>query len=443
MHISGKSVKCCFAVSPSGKMNIIICISPKGSGPEVGEKTQACPDGNPAVLPWDQERGDLLDRQPESGGRKVLSFSVNREDFLQGLSRVQSIVERKNTVPILSNVLIEGSGEKLRMQATDMEVGISGFVGATIRSEGSVTLSARKLFEIIKELPAEMVVDLQVLGENVAQITCGTSSFELKGLPSGDYPSLPSFEDGDFITLDAENLREMIRKTIYAASTDETRYNLTGVLFQMEEKNGEGILRLVATDGHRLALVEKKAGNVRGGENVVIPRKSLNEVRKLLEEVGENAIIEVDFKKQHGVFKKDSTVLTTRLIDMAFPNYAQVIPEDRKVTAQVPREDMIHAIRRVQLLSSERSRAVRFSFGPDKMTVHINNPDLGMATETVPARFGGDALEVTFNARYMLDTLTSMESETVEISINDELSPCVLSQKGEEDYLAVIMPMRI
>lgn len=373
----------------------------------------------------------------------MLSFSVNREDFLQGLSRVQSIVERKNTVPILSNVLIEGSGEKLRMQATDMEVGISGFVGATISSEGSVTLSARKLFEIIKELPAETGVDLQVLGENVAQITCGTSSFELKGLPSGDYPSLPSFEDGDFITLDAENLREMIRKTIYAASTDETRYNLTGILFQMEEKNGEGILRLVATDGHRLALVEKKAGNVRGGESVVIPRKSLNEVRRLLEEEGENAIIEVDFKKQHGVFRKDSTVLTTRLIDMAFPNYAQVIPEDRKVTAQVSREDMIHAIRRVQLLSSERSRAVRFSFGPDKMTVHINNPDLGMATETVPAKFEGDALEVTFNARYMLDTLTSMESETVQISINDELSPCVLSQKGEEDYLAVIMPMRI
>jgi len=373
----------------------------------------------------------------------VLSFSVNREDFLQGLSRVQSIVERKNTVPILSNVLIDGNGEKLRMQATDMEVGISGFVEAAVRSKGSVTLSARKLFEIIKELPGEAMVELQVLDENNAQITCGTSSFELKGLPAGDYPSLPSFEDGEFMKLDAENFKEMIRKTIYASSTDETRYNLTGILFQMEQKEGEGLLRLVATDGHRLALVEKKAtGNIRDGESVVIPRKSLNEVKRLLEE-GEGEEVEVDFKKQHGVFKKDSTVLTTRLIDMAFPNYTQVIPADRTVTAEVPREDMIHAIRRVQLLSSERSRAIRFSFGPNKMTIHINNPDLGMASETVAADYKGDALEVTFNARYMLDTLTSMESETVEVSINDELSPCVLSQKGAQDYLAVIMPMRI
>jgi len=379
----------------------------------------------------------------ETGGLKVLTFSVNREEFLQGLSRVQSIVERKNTVPILSNVLIDGSGEKLRMLATDMEVGISGFVDASIKSKGSITLSARKLYEIIKELPTEAVITMQVKDDNISEITCGTSSFELKGLPAEDYPALPTFEESDFIKLDAGNFREMIKKTIYASSTDETRYNLTGILFEMEKKNGSGLLRLVATDGHRLALVEKEAeGDSKAGESVVIPRKSLNEVKRLLEE-GENEDIEVDFQKQHGVFRKDSIVLTTRLIDMSFPNYNQVIPENRTVTAEVPRETMIHAIRRVSLLSSERSRAIRFAFGPNSLTVHINNPDLGTATETLAIDYAGEELEVTFNARYMLDTLTSMESENVEISINDELSPCVLSQKGEEDYLAVIMPMRI
>jgi DNA polymerase-3 subunit beta len=383
-------------------------------------------------------------RHPETGGLKVLTFSVNREGFLQGLSRVQSIVERKNTVPILSNVLIDGTGEKLRMLATDMEVGISGFVDASIKSKGSITLSARKLFEIIKELPAESQITLQVKDENISEITCGTSSFELKGLPAEDYPALPSFEESDFIKLDAGNFREMIKRTIYASSTDETRYNLTGVLFEMEKKNGSGLLRLVATDGHRLAMVEKEAsGEGRDGESVVIPRKSLNEVKRLLDEGDSDDVIEVDFQKQHGVFRKDSIVLTTRLIDMSFPNYNQVIPEDRTVTAEVPREDMIHAIRRVSLLSSERSRAIRFAFGSKGLTVHINNPDLGTATETVAMEYGGEDLEVTFNARYMLDTLSSMESETVELSLNDELSPCVLSQKGAEDYLAVIMPMRI
>lgn len=373
----------------------------------------------------------------------MLTFSVNRENFLQGLSRVQNIVERKNTVPILSNVLIDGTDDKLKMLATDMEVGISGYVDASVKSQGSITLSARKLFEIIKELPPESVVTLQVKGENLSEITCGSSSFELKGLSAQDYPNLPAYDEGSFLTLNADNFKDMIKKTIYAASTDETRYNLTGVLFEMEEKNGGGILRLVATDGHRLALVEKKAeGNIRPGESVVIPRKSLNEVRRLLDE-GADETVEVDFQKQHGVFKKDSIVLTTRLIDMSFPNYQQVVPEDRAFLAEIDREAMIHAIRRVSLLSSERSRAVKFSFNQNGVTIHINNPDLGTATETVPISYSGDEVEVTFNARYMLDTLTSMDSEHIEFGLKDELSPCVISQKGEEDYLAVIMPMRI
>jgi DNA polymerase-3 subunit beta len=374
---------------------------------------------------------------------KVLTFSINREEFLQGLSRVQNIVERKNTVPILSNVLIDGTGDKLKMLATDMEVGISGFIEASIKSQGSVTLSARKLFEIIKELPAESTITVQVKEDNVSEITCGTSSFELKGLPADDYPSLPTYEDGNFLTLNAENFKDMIKKTIYAASTDETRYNLTGILFEMEEEDGNGVLRLVATDGHRLAKVEKRAeGNIRPGESVVIPRKSLNEVRRLLEE-GSDEMVEVDFQKQHGVFRKDSIVLTTRLIDMSFPNWKQVVPEEKAFVAEADRESMIHAIRRVSLLSSERSRAVKFAFSGGTVTIHINNPDLGTATETVPITYGGDDVEVTFNARYMLDALTSMNTETVELGLKDELSPCVVSQKGQEDYLSVIMPMRI
>jgi DNA polymerase-3 subunit beta len=374
---------------------------------------------------------------------KVLTFSINREEFLQGLSRVQNIVERKNTVPILSNVLIDGTGDKLKMLATDMEVGISGFIEASIKSQGSVTLSARKLFEIIKELPAESTIAVQVKEDNVSEITCGNSSFELKGLPADDYPSLPTYEDGNFLTLNAENFKDMIKKTIYAASTDETRYNLTGILFEMEEEDGNGVLRLVATDGHRLAKVEKRAeGNIRPGESVVIPRKSLNEVRRLLEE-GSDEMVEVDFQKQHGVFRKDSIVLTTRLIDMSFPNWKQVVPEEKAFVAEADRESMIHAIRRVSLLSSERSRAVKFAFSGGTVTIHINNPDLGTATETVPITYGGDDVEVTFNARYMLDALTSMNTETVELGLKDELSPCVVSQKGQEDYLSVIMPMRI
>jgi DNA polymerase-3 subunit beta len=374
---------------------------------------------------------------------KVLTFSVNREEFLQGLSRVQNIVERKNTVPILSNVLIDGTGETLRMLATDMEVGISGNVDASIKSKGAITLSARKLFEIIKELPSDSTISLQVKEDNVTELVCGTSSFELKGLPADDFPSLPAYDEGSFLTLNSGNFSDMIKKTIYAASTDETRYNLTGILFEMEEEEGKGLLRLVATDGHRLAMVEKEAtGNIRAGESVVIPRKSLNEVRRLIEEDGGDTI-EVDFQKQHGVFRRDSIVLTTRLIDMSFPNYNQVIPQDNDATANVDKETLVHAIRRVSLLSSERSRAIKFAFSGSSLTVHINNPDLGTATETVPVTYDGGDVEVTFNARYMLDTLATMEAEAVDISLKDELSPCLLSQKEQDDYKAVIMPMRI
>lgn len=372
----------------------------------------------------------------------MLAFSINRESFLQGLSRVQSVVERKNTVPILSNVLIDGNGEKLKLMATDMEMGISGYIDANIKSAGAVTLSARKLFEIIKELPAEAEVSFQVKEENNSEITCGSSSFKLKGLPAEDFPSLPSYDEETFLTLDAAALREMVRKTIYAASTDETRYNLTGVLFEMEEGEKKNLVRMVATDGHRLALVEKEAkGNIRPGESVVIPRKSLNELRRLMDESDD--VIELDFQKQHGVFRKDSIVLTTRLIDMSFPNYQQVIPEEVSATATIDRGALIAAIRRVSLLSSERSRAVRFSFSDGNLTVHTNNPDLGAATETISITYDGNDLEVTFNAKYMLDTLTSLDADEINIALKDELSPCRVYQEKDQDYIAVIMPMRV
>lgn len=372
----------------------------------------------------------------------MLAFSINRESFLQGLSRVQSVVERKNTVPILSNVLIDGNGEKLKLMATDMEMGISGYMEANIKSAGAVTISARKLFEIIKELPAEAEVSVQVKEDNNSEITCGSSTFSLKGLPAEDFPSLPSYDDETFLTLDAASLKEMVRKTIYAASTDETRYNLTGVLFEMEEGESGNIVRMVATDGHRLALVEKEAeGKIRPGESVVIPRKSLNELRRLMDESDE--VIELDFQKQHGVFKKDSMVLTTRLIDMSFPNYQQVIPEEVSSAATIEREALISAIRRVSLLSSERSRAVRFSFSGGELTVHTNNPDLGAATETLPITYSGEDLDVTFNAKYMLDTLTSLDADKINIGLKDELSPCRVYQEEDQDYIAVIMPMRV
>ncbi|UCF30922.1 MAG: DNA polymerase III subunit beta [bacterium] len=372
----------------------------------------------------------------------MLAFSINREAFLQGLSRVQNIVEKKNTVPILSNVLIDGSGGNLKLVATDMEVGISGYLDGSMKSEGAVTVSARKLFEIIKELPPEAEVSLQVREGNISEITCGTSSFELKGLPAEDFPNLPSYEEENFLTLDAESFGEMIRKTIYAASTDETRYNLTGILLEMEDREGTNIVRMVATDGHRLAMVEREAkGSIRPGESVVIPRKSLNEVRRLLDEGNEG--VEMDFQKQHGIFRKDSIVLTTRLIDMSFPSYQQVIPEENGTAATVDREGMISAIRRVSLLSSERSRAVKFTFSSSGITVFTNNPDLGAATESIPVTYEGEDMEVTFNARYMLDTLNSMTADDVILSLKDELSPCKIFQKDDKSYIAVIMPMRI
>ncbi len=372
----------------------------------------------------------------------MLSFTIHREKFLQGLSRVQSVVEKKNTVPILSNVLFEGKGGKLRLAATDMEVGISGYLDATLKGEGSTTLSARKLFEIIKELPSESDVSFNVKGDERAEIRCGTSSFELMGLPAADFPQFPAFKEERFFTLQAGTLRDMIRKTIYASSTDETRFNFTGVLLETGDGKKKNHVRMVATDGHRLAYCEREVeGKGRPGENVIIPRKSLNELKRLLDE-GEGDI-QVDFQPPYGVFKRDDTVLTTRLLDMSFPNYQQVIPKEETIAATVAREPFMGAIRRVSLLSSERSRAVKFTFRKGEVTVHTVNPDLGKATETIAAGYEGEEMEISFNARYFLDSLSALETEEIALSLRDPLSSCLVTPKGDRSTLAVIMPMRV
>ncbi len=371
-----------------------------------------------------------------------MAFSISREEFLQGLSRVQSIVEKKNTVPILGNVFFEGKGGKLRIAATDMEVGISGFLDAALGGEGSTTLSARKLFEIVKELPAESSVSFALKPGEKTEIRCGSSSFELIGLPAADFPPFPSFKEEKFFTLRSETLRDMIRKTLYASSTDETRFNFTGILLETAEVKKKGHVRMVATDGHRLAFCEREVeGKVRAGESVIIPRKSLQELRRLLDEA--DGDIQLDFQKPHGIFKKDSLMLVTRLLEMTFPNYQQVIPKEEGLVAHLTREPFMGAIRRVSLLSSERSRAVKFSFRPGELTVHTANPDLGKASESMAAGFTGEEVEISFNARYLLDSLAALECKEVTLILRDPLSSCLITPKGDKSTLSVIMPMRV
>jgi DNA polymerase-3 subunit beta len=372
----------------------------------------------------------------------LLAFSIDREAFLQGLHRVQNIVEKKNTVPILGNVLFEGKGGKLRMAATDMEVGVSGYLDALMSSEGATTVSARKLFEIVKELPAEGKVSFSLKPEERSEIRCGSSSFELMGLPAADFPPFPSFKEEKFFSLRSDTLRDMIRKTLYASSTDETRYNFTGVLLETVEAKKKGNVRMVATDGHRLAFCEREVeGKARGGESVIIPRKSLQELRRLLDEG--DGDIQLDFQKPHGIFKKNSLVLVTRLLEMTFPNYQQVIPKEEGLVAHMSREPFMGAIRRVSLLSSERSRAVKFSFRPGELTVHTANPDLGKASESLAAEFAGEEVEISFNARYLLDSLSALDSDEVTLILRDPLSSCLITPRGDKSTLAVIMPMRV
>ncbi|HLB25255.1 MAG TPA: DNA polymerase III subunit beta [Nitrospirota bacterium] len=371
-----------------------------------------------------------------------MKFAIKKEEFLKGLSRVQSVADRRNTVPILSNVLIESVEGGIAITATDLEIGLRGVYEAVVSEPGGVTLSARKLYEIVRELPEEDV-SVESSESNWATIRSGSAVFKFTGLAKEEFPTLPEMEGADFVPVDAAAMRELIKKTIFAAGDNDTRYVLNGLYMILSREDDTLTIQMVGTDGHRLAVLRKKLGakaSVSG--SAIVPKKSASELKKLLDE-SEAEELQMAMSKNHIVFKIGSLYMVTRLIEGNYPNYEQVIPTQNDKAIIVDKAHLVSALRRVSLLSRERTNAVKFSFAGPKAVLSSQNPEMGEAREDVPVDYDGSELEVGFNAKYLLDALSAMDQEKVRMIFKDSLSPCIITQSGGENYQCVVMPMRV
>lgn len=372
-----------------------------------------------------------------------MKLTVPKGELQRGLSRIQSIVEKRSSMPILAHVLLEAEKNpaQLSLAATDLEVGIRSVQEADVAQAGSLTVSAKKLYEIVRELPEELVT-LQSTENSYLTLHCARSQFTLAGTTAEEYPSLPDFKPGKLVHVQAAVLSTMIERTMYAASLDETRYNLNGVFLEVEAENEK--LRMIATDGHRLGCVERTLGpdvkNLASG--VIVPRKGLAELKRLVDEDDADEV-ELGFEGNSGLARKGNVTLVMRLIEGEFPNYRQVIPKETTRRFVVAADDFVRSLRRVALLSAERTRSVRLELGKNSLMMSSKNPDLGEAQEELDVDYAGDGVAIAFNAGYLLEALGAMRSKEVEVGLQDELSPARLQPTDDPDTLAVVMPMRL
>lgn len=372
-----------------------------------------------------------------------MHFTIEKEIFLKGLARVQGIVEKRTTIPILSNVLIEANDGEICLTATDLEVGMKAYYPATVNTPGKVTVSAKKIHEIIKELP-EKEISFTSKENCWIEIRCGKALFNIVGLSADEFPHFPQPDKEQFFSIDSGLLKGMIDKTAFSISTDETKYNLNGIYFRSVEQEGIPKLRLVATDGHRLSLIERETAASNAEElqkGVIFPRKGIMELKKIAEEGDSD--IQLGFMDNNAVVRKGRTVVIMRLVDGEFPDYSRVIPKNNELVATVDRDAFLHALRRMVILSSEKSKGVKILLRAGTLEISSSNPEFGDAREDLDIRYDGPDLSIGFNARYLIDILQVQDEDKIRLRVKDNLSPGLLEPDEDRDHLAVIMPMRL
>lgn len=374
-----------------------------------------------------------------------MKLRIAREELLTALQRVQGVVEKRNTMPILSNILLEAKPDGVDILATDLEIGMRGLYKASVQEPGSITLSARKLYEILKELGSGEI-ELATSENNWATIRAGKSQFKVVGLSSSEYPALPAIEREGLTPLAGSGLLQLIRKTLFAVGDNDARYILNGLLVTLTTAEKKTTLRLVGTDGHRLAVAEQEVGATSGKDTpkeikAIIPKKAAHEMRRLLEEGDGEPLI--GFTKNLLIFRKSGLLLTSRLMEGNYPNYQQVIPKEQGKRVTTEKAELEGALRRVAVLSRDKTNAVKVTFSSGHMTLFSSNPDFGEATEELPARYGGETLTTGFNARYLLEVLGVIDGETVSLQMDTPLSPCLIREPGNAGFTCVVMPIKI
>lgn len=367
-----------------------------------------------------------------------MKFSMERGALLAALGHVQNVVERRNTIPILSNVLISAAGGGINLTATDLDIEISEQAEATIAAPGDITVPAHTFYDIARKLPDGAQIGVEIGGDGRLEISAGRSHFTLPLLPAGDFPKLTADDFTHHFNMKPAQLLRLLDKTKFAISTEETRYYLNGIYI---EASGDK-LRAVATDGHRLALADTELPS--GAEDlpgIIVPRKTVGEIRRLID--GHDGDIDVSLSDAKIRFVVGGAVLTSKLIDGSFPDYQRVIPKDNPSALVIENTVFASAVDRVSTISADKSRSIKFGVDGDNLQLAVNSPETGNATEDLIVDFSGDALEIGFNAKYLLDVSGQIESKDVKFHLADNQSPVLVTDSGDDDALFVLMPLRV
>jgi DNA polymerase-3 subunit beta len=367
-----------------------------------------------------------------------MNLTITKDQIIAGLQAVQNVVSTRTTLPILSNVLLHADGNHLEITATDLDVTVACKVEAKVTQPGSTTLPVKKLFGIVRELNGD--IDIEVDDKNIASIRSGSSFFKINGLGADEFPPLPKFKDDKKVALSQETIRSMLKKTAFAVSTDESRYVLNGIFISIKV----GKMTFVATDGRRLALVDEEVEvSEKSSGEFIVPAKAVNELTRLLQDKG---TVEIKFGENQASFALQnensfSVLLITKLIEGNYPNYRQVIPGEAKERITLMREEFQQALRRAEIMTSEKANSVKLAFGRNNLTITANSPEVGEARETMAINYKGKEFAIAFNPRDMIDPLGALTEDEVFLELIDELSPGVLKVNGP--FLYVVMPMRL
>jgi DNA polymerase-3 subunit beta len=364
-----------------------------------------------------------------------MEFKICKTDFLTALNATQGVVEKKNVMPILANILLDAGEKGLSISATDLEVAIVVSVAAQVKTPGKIIVLAKSIYEIIREAASEDI-HIKASDNDRIEITAGNSRYKILALAAKEFPKLPDV-DGRFFTVTTKDFMAALDKVGFAMSADEARYHLNGILL---EKQSSGETAVIATDGHRLSFTQAKLGWDFKQNKLILPRQGVGELRKL---VGETQGFELAASDRHVFVKLPDKTLTIRLVDGEFPDYTRVIPKDNPVSITLPREELVGVLRRVSLLASDRSKGVGLYFCNNSLTVTSSNPEVGEAKEEIALSYKGPVINIGFNARYFLDVLGVIDDTEVKVAFKDELSPCLVTCPSDERFRSVIMPMRM
>ncbi|HNQ72002.1 MAG TPA: DNA polymerase III subunit beta [Verrucomicrobiota bacterium] len=368
-----------------------------------------------------------------------MNLTISKEQLLNGLQAVQNVVSARTTLPVLSNVLMQAEGKGVKFIATDLDVTVSCCVEANVTKAGSTTLPVKKLFSIARELNGAEI-ELTVDDKNVSSISCGSSFYRIHGLPPEEFPPLRNFTDDKSVQVEQKALKGMLKKTSFAMSVDEARYVLNGIFISCKEHK----MTVVATDGRRLALTDEEVDfSEKSQGEFIIPAKAVNELNRLLQDKGEVTIKYTENQAEFSLADENasSVVIVTKLIEGNYPNYRQVIPSEAKERISLPREEFLHALKRAEIMTSDKTNSVKLTFGKNNLAITANSPEIGEARESLAINYKGRDLAIAFNPKYMIEALNALPNEEVFIELVDELSPGVIKINGP--FLYVVMPMRL